>query len=154
MSTSKDFTHMCMLFNLLRNVLNYSNQFMINSLNFNWVQQSNANLEQEWKGHTYTNLRPGQYLTHVHSCFALIGAHWYSVHVAVGPMNGRNPCLKDPLLLWQMQSTTLFFCSFFFVTLQYITICYIDSRFLSAPGTIVHGSIRLKPRSLASLQGC
>jgi len=119
MPTSKDFTHMHMLFNLFRNVLNYSDLWEIV-----WTSTdcNSANLEQGQKGHTYTNLRPGQYLTHVHSCFALIGAHQYSVHVAVGPMNGGNPCLKDPLLLWQTQSTTLFFCSFFFVTLQYITI--------------------------------
>ena len=38
--------------------------------------------------------------------------------------------------------------------LPYITLCYIDSKIFSAPGTIKHGSIRLPPRSIASLWGC
>lgn len=95
-----------------------------------------------------------------HTCAQLFRPYWGSsvqcttVHVAVGPMNGGNPCLKDPLLLWQMQGTTFVSCSFFFLLHSNIHYyCYIDSRFLSAPGTITHGSIRLKPRSLASSQG-
>ena len=38
--------------------------------------------------------------------------------------------------------------------LPYITLCYIDSRFFSAPRKIMHGSIRLPPHSLASSRGC
>ena len=38
--------------------------------------------------------------------------------------------------------------------LHYITLCYIDSKIFSAPGTIMHGSIRLPPRSIVSLWGC
>ena len=38
--------------------------------------------------------------------------------------------------------------------LPYITLCYIDSKIFSAPGTIMHGSIRLPPRSIACLWGC
>ena len=69
---------------------------------------------QTWsKGHTYTNPRPGQYLTHAHShitrqvaatdnCFALIGAHWHDKAVAL--MNGENQRLKNPLLPRWVQS--------------------------------------------------
>ena len=62
--------------------------------------------------HTYTNPRPGQYLTHAHShitlavaamdsCFALIGAHQHGI--AAQSMNGETlraePSLKGVLAL-------------------------------------------------------
>ena len=64
---------------------------------------SNTNLS---KGQTYTNPRPGQYLTHTHShvtravaamdrCFALIGAHQHGI--AVQSMNGENPRVSKTL---------------------------------------------------------
>ena len=71
-------------------------------------------LQTSSKGHTYTNPRPGQYLSHAHShitravaatdsCFALIGAHQRGE--TVGLMNGENPCLKKPLLPRWVQSS-------------------------------------------------
>ena len=60
------------------------------------MRRSKTNLQ---KGHTFTNLRPGQYPTHAHShitqavaamdsSFALIGTHQHGI--AVGSMNGEN----------------------------------------------------------------
>ena len=58
------------------------------------------------QGHTYTNPRPGQYLTHAHShiaravaamdsCLALIRAHLHGI--TVGSMNGENPRVSKTL---------------------------------------------------------
>ena len=69
---------------------------MKNSLNINGLYN--------WK-HTPTWPAWPVYLMHVHSCFALIGAHRH--RIAVGSMNGENPRLKCPLLLRLVQSTTL-----------------------------------------------
>ena len=65
----------------------------------------------------YTNQWPGQYLTHVHSCFPLIGAHWYSVLNCSHWANERGkPVSQRPFTAVANAN------SFFFVTLQYITI--------------------------------
>ena len=72
----------------------------------NLIRLHKRKLPTHSKGHTYINLRPGQYLTHAHSyitwavaatdsCFALIGAHEHGK--AVGLMNGQNPRLKNSL---------------------------------------------------------
>ena len=63
-------------------------------------------------GNIYTNLASlAVYLMHVHSCFALIGAHRHRIAVGFSPfiesMNGENSRLKCPLLLRLVQSTTL-----------------------------------------------
>ena len=66
------------------------------------------------KGHTYTNARLGQYLTHAHNhitramtttdgCFSLIEAHQHDK--AVGLMNGEYPCLTHSLRPRRVQSS-------------------------------------------------
>ena len=94
------------LFNLFRNVMNYSNSRKIDWNKFDCISE-NYRENSENKGHTYSKPRPGQYLTHAHNhitgavaamdnCFALIGAHHHGI--SVGSMNGENSCLKYPLL--------------------------------------------------------
>ena len=99
MPTSKDFTHMRMLFTLFRNVFN-----------FNWLQQC--------------KLRAGVKGAHVHqpmawpvphTCAQLFRPYWGS---SVQCTCSRRVNERGR----QMQSTSLFVCSFFFVTLQYVTI--------------------------------
>ena len=69
------------------------------------LKKGKTNLKQ---GGTYTNPRPGQYLTHayshitravaaVDSSFALIGAHQRGIAVRVYK-RGKSPCIKEPLL--------------------------------------------------------
>ena len=116
---SKDFT--CTLFNLFKNVMNYSNFWKIDwtymqfdCISKNYLENS-ANLKQGAHIHQPT-WQPGQYLTHAHShitqavatmdsCFTLTGAHQQGK--AIRSMNGKNPHLKDPLLPRRVQSTPL-----------------------------------------------
>ena len=60
-------------------------------------------------------------------------------------------------ILWSVScaiSKTMHSPSCIMSWVPYTTLCYIDSRFFSAPGTMAHSSIRLLPRSLTSLRGC
>ena len=74
--------------------------------------------------------------------------------------DGMNTALTNTHSSWILWSASCA-CSktkhsLFCITswLPYITLCYIDTKIFCAPGTIMHGSIRLPPRSIVSLWGC
>ena len=82
------------------------------------------------------------------------------IHPTIGwrrDEHGTHKHAHGSWILWsvsRVRSKTMH--SLFCITswLPYITLCFIDSRFFSAPGKIAHGSMRLPPRSLASSRGC
>ena len=88
-----------------------------------------------------------------HTCAQLFRPYWgSSVQCTCSRRaNERGKPMSQRPFTAVANAKHYFVLLFFF--LCYLTIhyyCYIDSRFLYAPGTIAHGSIRLKPRSLAS----
>ena len=82
------------------------------------------------------------------------------IHPTIGWRRNEHRTHKhahDSWILWsvsRVRPKTMHSLSCITSLLPYITLCYTDSRFFPAPGTIAHGSIRLPPRSLASSRGC
>ena len=82
------------------------------------------------------------------------------IHPTIGwrrDEHGTKKHAHDSWILWsvsRVRSKTMHSLSCITSWLPYITLCYFDSWFFSAPGTIAHGSIRLSTRSLASSRGC
>ena len=67
--------------------------------------------------------------------------------------HGTHKHAHGSWILWfvsRVRLKTMHSLSFITSWLPYITLCYTDSRYFSAPGTIARGSFRLPPRSLAS----
>ena len=102
MPKNKYFTYIHALFNLFRNVMNYSNFWKIDWTLFDWISEyclEGAHLHQPTHAHIYI----ARAVAVTDSCLAFIGAHQHGI--AVGLMNEENPCLKEPLLQNSVQST-------------------------------------------------